>query len=146
MRFLLTLIAALTASACLADAPRTLSDADLTVYAHQPYDKRAMMGQTVTLGRHQGVTVVVEFPCSDVCPDYTTQIIHYDVAPGAACEVAGGVTQTRMVPYSIAVIEKPFCIPKVLAKGPLGHREAGSARGSWGRARTADLWVMNPPL
>jgi hypothetical protein len=118
VRFLLPLIVTFLASACLADAPRTLSDDDLVAYAKQPYDKRAMMEHMVTLGRNHGQTVVVDFPCSDVCPDYTTQIIHYDVAPGAACEAAGGVTENRMVPYSIAVIEKAFCIPKVLAKTP----------------------------
>jgi hypothetical protein len=104
------------AQACAA-APRELSDADLVAYAHAPYDARAMMGKQITLGRHHGVPVVVEFPCSDICPQYTTQIIHYDAPPGAACAAAGGVTQTRSVPFSIAVIKRDFCVPKPLASG-----------------------------
>ena len=106
----------LSAQACSA-APRNLSDADLVAYAHAPYDAGAMMGKQITLGLHRGVPVVVEFPCSDICPQYTTQIIHYDAPPGAACAAAGGVTQTRSVPFSIAVIQRDFCIPKPLASG-----------------------------
>jgi len=116
---------ALTATALLcaiaatpaAAAPRTLSDADLVAYAAQPYDKAAMMFKQVTIGLHHGVAVVAEFPCSDICPAYTTRIVHYAVAPGPACTAAGGVTQTRRVPYSIAVINKDFCVPKPLASG-----------------------------
>jgi hypothetical protein len=96
-------------------APRTLSDADLVAYAAAKYDSAAMMGKRITLGLHHGLPVVVEFPCSDICPQYTTQIIHYDLAPGAACAAAGGVTVTRRVPFSIAVIARDFCVPKALA-------------------------------
>src|SRR5579862_7998940 len=81
--------------------PRNLSDADLVAYAAAPYNQAAMMFKHVTLGLHHGVPVVVEFPCSDVCPQYTTEIVHYDVAPGAACAAAGGVTEMRSVPFSI---------------------------------------------
>ena len=95
--------------------PRQLSDADLVAYAARPFDKAAMMEQRVVVGLHHGVPVVAEFPCSDVCPDYTTRIIHYDLTPGAACSAAGGVTQPRRVPYSIAMIVKDFCIPGPLA-------------------------------
>jgi hypothetical protein len=112
------LLAALAASAALADAPRALTDADLVAYAARPFDKAAMMFQRVTLGEHHGATVVADFPCSDVCPQYTIRVIHYDVAPGAACEAIGGVTVSRMVPFSIAVVEKRFCVPKVLADRP----------------------------
>lgn len=96
--------------------PRALSDADLVAYAAAPYDQAAMMGKRITLGLHHGVAVVAEFPCSDVCPQYTKRIIHYDIAPGAACEAAGGVTQGRLVPFSIAVVMRDFCIPKPLAR------------------------------
>ena len=109
-------IATALASAARADVPRTLSDADLVAYAAKPFDKQAMMERHVAVGLHHGVPVVADFPCSDVCPDYTVRIIHYDVTPGEACAKAGGVTQARLVPYSIAVIEKDFCVPKVLAE------------------------------
>jgi hypothetical protein len=100
-----------------ADEPPKLSDADLVAYAAKPFDKAAMMGRRVVIGLHHGLRVIVDFPCSDICPGYTTRIIHYAQAPGAACEAAGGATVTRAVPYSIAVIEKQFCVPKVLVAG-----------------------------
>jgi hypothetical protein len=113
-RYLLAL-GACAATGAAAAQPRGLSDADLVAYAASPFDHLAMMEKHVTVGLNHGVTVVADFPCSDICPQYTTRIIHYDVAPGARCTAAGGVTQTRRVPYSIAMIDKPFCIPKALA-------------------------------
>ncbi len=74
-----------------------------------------MMFKQERLGRHHGVAVVADFPCGDVCPDYTTRIIHYDVAPGPACAKAGGVEEIKMIPRGIAVMRQPFCVPKVLA-------------------------------
>jgi hypothetical protein len=107
------------ALACLAApalaSPTTLSDAELVAYAARPYDHAAMMFKHVVLGVNHGQTVVADFPCSDLCPDYTTRIIHYDLEPGAPCAAAGGVTVTRRVPYSIAMIDKDFCVPKALA-------------------------------
>jgi hypothetical protein len=92
-----------------------LTDAALVAYAAAPFDKAAMMERRVELGRHRGVPVVAEFPCSDICPAYTVRIIHYAVPPGAPCDAAGGVTETRQVPFSIATREEAFCVPKVLA-------------------------------
>lgn len=109
-----------SASACASPGPaksgaRLLTDADLTRYAAASFDKRAMMFKQERLGRHHGVAVVADFPCGDVCPDYTTRIIHYDVAPGPACAKAGGVEEIKMIPRGIAVMRQPFCVPKVLA-------------------------------
>jgi hypothetical protein len=111
---------AATVAACAAPsaplaAPRQLSDAELVAYAASSFDQRAMMEKHVVVGLHRGQRVIADFPCSDICPQYTKRIIHYDVAPGAACAAAGGVTQTRSVPVSIAVMNKDFCIPKPLA-------------------------------
>jgi len=97
--------------------PPKLSDADLVAYAAQPFDHMAMMGKRITIGLYRGAPVIAEFPCSDICPQYTTRIIRFDIAPGAACAAAGGVTQTRRVPFSIAMVEREFCIPKPLAAG-----------------------------
>jgi hypothetical protein len=97
--------------------PAILTDAGLVAYAARPFDKAAMMERRIELGRHRGVPVVAEFPCSDICPAYTVRIIHYAVAPGAPCDAAGGVTETRSVPFSIATREEAFCIPKPLAGG-----------------------------
>jgi hypothetical protein len=109
--------AVMAAPAAVAADVRNLSDADLVAYASKPFDKAAMMEQTVTLGRHHGVPVVAEFPCSDVCPAYTIRIIHYDVPPGPPCDEVGGVTVMRLVPYGIATREEPFCTPKPIAGG-----------------------------
>jgi hypothetical protein len=110
-------VAALASPQRLAAAePRKLSDADLVAYDAQSFDHAAMMGKRVIVGLYNGVPVVAEFPCSDICPDYTTRIVHLDVAPGAACTAAGGVTQSRRVPFSIAMVERDFCIPRPLAR------------------------------
>lgn len=111
------LILAASASACASasPSPRPLRDADLTRYAATPFDKRAKMFKHEQLGLHHGVMVVADFPCGDICPDYTTRVIHYDVAPGPACVKAGGVEEARLVPRSIAVMRQAFCVPKVLA-------------------------------
>ena len=102
-----------------AAGPPKLSDADLIAYDAQPFDHAAMMGKRVIVGLYRGAPVVAEFPCSDICPDYTTRIVHLDLAPGAACDAAGGVTEARRVPFSIAMVERDFCVPKPLARA--GH-------------------------
>ncbi len=112
---LVPLLTALAIPALAVGGVRQLTDADLIAYAGKPFDKRAMMFHHIELGRHHGALVVADFPCGDVCPDYTVRIIHYDAPPGPACARIGGVTQTRAVPQSIAVIQKSFCVPAVLA-------------------------------
>ena len=102
--------------AALADPPLPqLSDADLVGYAARPYDKAKMMFKQVRLGMNHGLVVLVDFPCGDVCPAYTTRIIHYELGPGPRCTAAGGANETRAVPYSIAMVEAQYCVPKVLA-------------------------------
>jgi hypothetical protein len=98
-----------------AGEPGLLDDAALAAYAAQPFDKRAMMGQTVELGRNHGLPVVAEFPCSDVCPQYTVRIIHYRLPPGADCADAGGIQKSVLVPVAIAVLPRDFCVPRALA-------------------------------
>ncbi|MDO1529090.1 hypothetical protein QMK61_09655 [Fulvimonas sp. R45] len=100
-----------------AQASGPLDDAALKAYAAQSFDPRAMMGRTVELGRHHGVPVVAEFPCSDVCPQYTVRIIHYRLPPDTDCAAAGGVERTVPVPVAIASTDATFCVPKVLAGG-----------------------------
>jgi hypothetical protein len=108
-------LAAVLAALGVAADVRTLSDRDLVAYAAQPFDKAAMMERRVLLGRHHGVPVVADFPCSDVCPTYTVRIIHYEVPPGQRCDEIGGVTVLRAVPFGIATHEAPFCVPKPIA-------------------------------
>lgn len=99
-----------------ASEPGMLDDATLAAYAARSFDKRAMMGQTVELGRHRGIPLVAEFPCADVCPQYTVRIIHYRLPEGTDCAQAGGVEETVAVPVAIAVLPKTFCVPKVLVE------------------------------
>jgi hypothetical protein len=115
------LIGMLAAIPCLAAAAEadTISDQQLVGYAHTPFDRAAKMLKRDVLGVHHGVRVVADFPCSDVCPDYTVRVIHYDVAPGPECAAIGGAEVVRRVPVSIAVVEKTFCVPKILADS--GH-------------------------
>jgi hypothetical protein len=105
----------------LAAAVAPISDADLKAYAARGYDKAEKMFKHDQIGLHHGVMVVVDFPCSDVCPAYTRRIIHYAVEPGPACDKIGGVVQMMAVPVSIAVTRKPFCVPKILAEGSGTH-------------------------
>jgi hypothetical protein len=113
------MFAVLAAAGCAARAqgPGPLDDAALKAYAAQSFDPRAMMGRTVELGRHHGVPVVAEFPCSDVCPQYTVRIIHYRLPPGTDCAAAGGVARDAPVPVAIASTYETFCVPKALAGG-----------------------------
>ena len=114
----LGLLGLLLATGCStwASEPGQLDDATLAAYAARPFDKQAMMGQTVELGRNRGVPVEAWFPCSDVCPQYTVRIIHYRVPEGSDCAAAGGVEKTVAVPVAIAVLPRTFCVPKVLVE------------------------------
>jgi len=115
----LAILLALTGAGCVtrASEPGQVDDAALKAYAAKPFDKRALMGQTVELGRNHGVPVVAEFPCSDVCPQYTVRIIHYRLPEGVDCAGAGGVEEEVGVPVAIAVLPKTFCVPKALEPG-----------------------------
>ena len=104
----------LGACAVRAAVPARMDDAALQAYAVRPWDKAQRMGTTEQLGRHHGVPVVAEFPCGDVCPQYTVRIIHYVLPPGVSCERAGGVAQSVAVPVAITVLQKTYCFPKVL--------------------------------
>lgn len=92
----------------------TLSDDDLLRYGRSSYSKAGMMFKEIQLGLHHNIPVKVSFPCGDICPDYTTRIIYYDVDI-VKCEENGGVVSEVAVPVSIAMEKKSFCIPKVLA-------------------------------
>lgn len=115
----LTVVLALGGAACAAAraaTPGLLDDAALRAYAARPFDKHAMMGQTIELGRNHGLPVVAEFPCADVCPQYTVRIIHYRLPEGTGCTAAGGVEKSVGVPVAIAVLPKTFCMPKALVE------------------------------
>ncbi|WEN16095.1 hypothetical protein PY254_05330 [Rhodanobacter sp. AS-Z3] len=92
-----------------------IDDAALRAYAASDFNKAALMHTTVALGRHHGQPVVAEFPCSDVCPQYTVRIIHYQLADGVSCASVGGVEKEILVPVAITVRLKTFCVPKAIA-------------------------------
>ena len=58
-------------------------DQRLLDYASGSYDKGAMVGTKLALGIHNGVPLIAEFPCSDVCPDDTVRILNRP--PSAVC-------------------------------------------------------------
>jgi len=111
---MIRLVALLAATGLIATAE--LSDDDVRRLATAPFDKGAKMGRHDVLGIHHGLKLVADYPCSDVCPTYTTRVIHYDVVAGPTCEQAGGTTQARMVPTGIAVAKRDFCVPAILAE------------------------------
>jgi hypothetical protein len=104
---------AIGATAC-AGTPAQMDAAALQAWAGQPWDKAALMNTSVELGRYRNVPVVAEFPCSDVCPQYTVRIIHYQLQPEASCASVGGVEKEVLVPIAITVRPKTFCIPEPL--------------------------------
>jgi hypothetical protein len=93
----------------------TVSDAELLEYASQPYDKGGMMWKRVVLGINRGAQVVATFPCSDLCPNYTVRVIHYEI-PLSRCSEIGGVEKNIRVPQGIAMHDQPFCVPRVLVE------------------------------
>lgn len=108
-------VALLLCSATVAaSAATSLDDAALRAYASRPWDKAALMNTTVQLGRHHGTMVVAEFPCGDVCPQYTLRIIHYVLPAGVDCRQVGGVERSVGIPMAIALLPKRFCFPRVL--------------------------------
>lgn len=106
----------LVSTAVAAAAAKKLDDAALRAYANRPWDKAALMNTTVRLGRHHGAMVVAEFPCGDVCPQYTLRIIHYQLPAGIDCQSIGGVERSVGIPMAIALLPKRFCFPKVLVE------------------------------
>ena len=109
-------VAAFAAAVAGCAQSRALTEAWLLEYASTPYDKGEHAFSRQVLGTLNEVDVVAEFPCSDVCPDYTVRIIHFDVGPGAGCTAIGGVERTVVVPIAIAAMQKAFCFPSVLAQ------------------------------
>lgn len=94
---------------------KNLSDADLLSYAARPFDKRAMEGKRIVVGKHRGASVVADYPCADLCPNNTVRVIHYDVAGDTDCARVGGRPRTIWVPEGVGNVPRIFCLPTVLA-------------------------------
>jgi len=91
----------------------TVTDAEILAFASAPWDKRDLLARR-ELGIHRGTRVLVEYRCSDVCPDYTTRVIRYAVAPGPECARIGGVVRDAVIPSGIASSLRSYCVPAVL--------------------------------
>ncbi len=105
------------AAAAHAAPPRGLDDASLRAWAGRPWSKAVLMNRTVELGRLRGVPVVAEFPCADVCPQYTVRIIRYRLPAHTSCSAVGGIERTVLVPVAITVLSKTVCVPAALVAG-----------------------------
>ena len=75
-------------SSCVGATP--LTEQALLEYASQPYDKAKRALDREVLGALNGGTVVANYICSDLCPDSTIRIVHFDVEPGEDCAAVGG--------------------------------------------------------
>jgi len=115
--FLFPVLLAIALAAAAKYPHDTLSDEALVKYARPLHGSQdfAAYPKPGVIGVHHGVNVVVEVRCSDVCPDYTRLVIHYDAAPGADCRAAGGREVDVLMPFAIAVRNEKFCVPAVLA-------------------------------
>jgi hypothetical protein len=103
----------------------SLSDKALVDYArkfHGSHDWMSFPKSGDVVGTYRGAKVVAEVRCSDICPDYTRLVVHYDTPPGAACKKLGGHEVQVMMPISIAVRNEAFCVPAVLDDGKLTLR------------------------
>ena len=107
------LIALAAAPSFFGDMP-TLTNGGLAKIASAPYDKGEKSGKHEILGSLHKVRVVADYPCGDICPMYTTRIIHYDLEPGHRCEAVGGVAELRGFHFGIGMGSRLYCIPAVL--------------------------------
>ena len=90
-----------------------LTDAQILAFAATSFDKAEKEGLRELLGYHHGRRVIVEYPCSDQCPDYTTRLIFYDV-PLSECRAIEGVVRNLVVPMGIGAGRRHYCVPGVL--------------------------------
>ncbi len=92
---------------------KELTDKEILDYAKTSFNQSEMMFKDFILGYHNGIPVRAWFPCSDICPDYTTKIIHYNVSINQ-CKEIGGSIAIIYVPVGIASSREEFCVPTVL--------------------------------
>lgn len=93
----------------------TLSDTELITIAQN--DNRQPLADTSksVIGVHNGINVIEEFTCSDVCPENTVHLVYYDIEDSAECASRGGIIKTILTPVAITVMPKAYCLPLVIA-------------------------------
>lgn len=93
----------------------TLIDTQLIQLVKQT-DRKPVEGQpNLAIGVYNGTKVIEAFHCSDLCPENTLRIIHYDVPDVESCARIGGVIKQILVPIAITVAPRQFCFPEVIA-------------------------------
>ena len=106
-----------------ARVPRdTLSDAALVKYAtplHASRDFAKYPKDGTVIGTHHDAKVIATVRCSDVCPDYTRLVLHYDAKPGADCRAVRGQEVDVLMPFAIAVVKEKYCVPAALVADEL---------------------------
>ena len=96
------------------EIPAPVEDAVLIDFVRRSFDP--MSDETRwprTLGTHRGVPLIVSYTCSDLCPDYTKRIVHYNSPPGEKCTRVGGISRDIVVPSGIGTGLRRYCIPAV---------------------------------
>jgi len=109
------LIISLTACVSSPTNENMLSNAQLINIAQQDSRKPVEGEPNLVIGVHNGTKVIEEFHCSDLCPENTVRIVHYDVPETATCDGIGGVSKSVLVPIAITVMPREYCFPKVIA-------------------------------
>jgi len=109
------LIISLTACVSSPTNENMLSNAQLINIAQQDNRKPVEGQSNLVIGVHNGTKVIEEFHCSDLCPENTVRIVHYDVPETATCDGIGGVSKSVLVPIAITVMPREYCFPKVIA-------------------------------
>jgi hypothetical protein len=98
----------------LAGCGRHLTDSEVLSYASTSYDKRLYNQPPKILGSLRGFDVVVEYKCSDICPNYTVRVIRFELPGGSSCNEAGGrYTHFELPPFSMQP-DDGYCVPAVL--------------------------------
>jgi hypothetical protein len=116
------------ASAPPVEAGKALTDAEVLAAFKSRWDPAAMMFKRVPIGTHNGLRLVADFPCSDVCPQNTRRIIHYDVAADK-CDEVGGRLNNEWLPIGVATVRRAFCEPAVLV--PISGQEWEHNASRW---------------
>ena len=98
----------------------------LLAYATGPFDSMLFHERPFVLGTLGGVEVVVSSSCSDLCPAYTTRIIHFDVPEGRSCTDIGGVERAQQLGGWGGELTR--CFPRIIAEHWENYVNPGRSR------------------
>lgn len=92
---------------------KELNSAQVLSLLEKEYDFETVSGTKVLAGQFNGAAVIVDFPCSDICPGNTYKIVRFDVE-WYQCSDIGGKVEELMSPMGIAIGLKKYCVPEVI--------------------------------